>query len=273
MQTNLDVDDLSVPIPDKERPDPPVTQRGDIWHLGNHRLLCGNLTDEDAVAVLLNEYSPDCLLTDPPYSSGGFQEAGKSSGSVGTTAKHVPVFGDSMSTRGYMRLMRSVMELCRFKVAYIFTDWKMWVYLQDVVEPCGYGLRSMIVWDKMFPGLGQGWRSQHELIMCAVSDRSLWADYKKGEGTIGNVLQVARSGNKYHTTEKPLDLITMILSATPFAATVFDPFIGSGTTMLACEKLERTCLAVEVDPHYCDVVVARWEGMTGDKAEKIPRTA
>ena len=86
-------------------------------------------------------------------------------------------------------------------VVYMFTDWRMWVNLFDVVESCGYGVRSMIVWNKEFPGLGVGWRSQHELIMCATRENGLWKKHMRAQG---NVITLKRDPNLEHPTMKPV---------------------------------------------------------------------
>ncbi len=151
---------------------------------------------------------------------------------------------------------------------YSFTDWRMWVYLFDVVESSGYGVRSMIVWDKGTPGMGRGWRSQHELIMWGV--RKV-APFDKHASGVGNVIQDKRTGNPLHTTQKPVELIRSLLENTPFAKAVADPFMGSGTTMIAAEEAGRTCYGLERDPGYVDVAVLRWERFTGEKAELVGR--
>ena len=153
-------------------------------------------------------------------------------------------------------------------VVYVFTDWRMWVNLFDVVESCGYSVRSMIVWNKEFPGLGMGWRSQHELIMCATRENGMWSKYM---GPKGNVITLKRDPNLEHPTMKPVSLIDTILETTPFAKTVYDPFAGSGTTIIAAERQGRDCYAMEIDPGYVDASVKRWEDYTGEKATRLDK--
>ena len=203
------------------------------------------------------------ILTDPPYCSGGFQESGRSSGSIGTTDKSKKVANDTLSTRGYIALMRSALSCVTDALfAYVFTDWRMWVNLFDVMESSGFGVRNMIVWDKGTPGMGCGWRAQHELVMFGSRGKTSFDNHKAQ----GNVISVARSGNPDHPTQKPVELITRILNVTDFAETVYDPFLGSGTTLVACEQEGRSCYGMELEPHYVDVVIARWEALTGEKA-------
>ena len=156
--------------PDAEIPAPaaPVTQYGDLWILGRHRVLCGDCTRPEDRALLLDGNKPEILLTDPPYCSGGSKESQKSTGSIGTERKNgkaPKIANDILSTRGYQNLIRGALTDIPCLYAYIFTDWRMWVYLFDLVEAAGFGVKSEIVWDKGTPGMGVGWRSQHELIL------------------------------------------------------------------------------------------------------------
>ena len=240
-----------------EPPDEPITKTGDLWVLGNHRLLCGSSTITADVEKLLEGAKIEAVLTDPPYCSGGFQEAGKSGGSKGTTAKsNRRIANDTLSTRGYQALLRTAFSLIDGDLVYVFTDWRMWISLFDVLESTGYGVRNMIVWDKGTPGMGKGWRQQHELIMFGTKISSR---FDKHKAAVGNVLQANRTGNVHHATEKPVDLLLQILGVTDFAKIICDPFLGSGSTLIACETTGQHCYGFEIEPRYCDVVVERWE--------------
>jgi DNA modification methylase len=193
----------------------------------------------------------DCVVTDPPYSSGGFQESGKSAGSIGTRAGDTIAL-DNLSTRGYERLMREVLRYCnQADEIYLFTDWRMWINTFDALEAGGWRVRNMLVWDKMQMGMGLPWRNQHELIAYGKRIPAQMIDGKRG-----NVLQARRSGNANHPTEKPLGLLSQIISNTR-AALICDPFAGSGTTLVAAKALGRHALGVEVDEKYCEVIANR----------------
>ena len=214
----------------------------------------------------------DVILTDPPYSSGGWQEATKlGKSSVGTASSHPdvnPIHNDGQSTRGYMGMMRAIYDTVKAAHIFIFGDWRMWTYNVELAEPMGYLVKNMLVWDKQYVGPGMlHFRPQHELIMWAMSK-----DSKKSLGSkTGNVFSVARSGNKYHPSEKPVPLLTNILSALPKpdTKTVYDPFLGSGSTLLACEELGLTCYGVESEPKHLATTISRWEQLTNKKAMKI----
>lgn len=255
-------------IQEKTKPGQKVIKRvsvGDVWKLGKSRLVCGDSTIKTDVQKLFEGEQPFCIITDPPYCSGGFQESGKKSGSIGTR-ETITIANDTLSTRGYMALIKKVLSVAGdVAIAYIFTDWRMFINLFDVAEGCGFGVRNMIVWDKGTPGMGVGWRSQHEIVLMASRSAIKFNPHK----ACGNVIQCQRTGNMWHPTEKPVELISKIVDITDIAKIIYDPFGGSGTTLIACESLGRQCFIMELDPHYCDVILERWEQFTGQKAEKI----
>lgn len=262
-----DLDDPDTVI---EPPADPVSKRGDIWILGGrHRVMCGDSTSEKDKAALLDGDMPQILLTDPPYCSGGYQEAGKSVGSIGTDRKggNPTIANDTLSTRGYQSLMRNVLDNITPLVAYIFTDWRMWINLFDVTEAAGFGIRNMIVWNKKTPGMGQGWRTQHELIMYGQRCKAKWDNHKG----YGNVLEISRSGNELHPTQKPVELIEMLLDNTAWLEGVYDPFAGSGTTLIAAEAKGQKAYCMELTPAYTDTIVKRWIKATGSQNVKCIR--
>ena len=253
-----------------EPPADPISKRGDIWILGGrHRVMCGDSTSEKDKAALLDGNMPQILLTDPPYCSGGFQESGKGVGSIGTDRKggNPTIANDTLSTRGYQSLMRNVLDNISPLVAYIFTDWRMWINLFDVTEAAGFGVRNMIVWNKKTPGMGQGWRTQHELIMYGQRTKAKWDNHKG----YGNVLEISRSGNELHPTQKPVELIEMLLDNTEWLEGVYDPFGGSGTTLIASEIKGQKSFLMELTPGYTDTIVKRWIKSTGSKDVKCIR--
>lgn len=226
--------------------------------LGKHRILCGDSTKKDDVERVMGGEKADMILTDPPYCSGGFQEAGKSSGSVGTRGSEM-VANDTLSTRGYSALMKQALGCSRAGVVYIFTDWRMWIHLFDLVESCGFGVRNMIVWDKGSPGMGCGWRMQHELILCGIKVKSPFDPHKAQ----GNVIQCGRTGNKNHATEKPVELLSTVIKVNDKARSVYDPFLGSGSTLIACEETNRSLYGMELTSKYAQVCIQRWIDFTG----------
>ena len=253
-------------VPELPEPDQTVTQKGDLWILGRHRVVCGSSTNSADMELLLNGAHPEILLTDPPYCSGGFQESGRSSGSIGTKRKDdngkeisVTIANDTLSTRGYQSLMREVLQSFDGLVAYIFTDWRMWVYLFDIVESAGLGVKNMIVWNKKSPGMGMGWRAQHELVMFAHRTKPKWDNHKG----YGNVIEATRSGNELHPTQKPVEILEKLLDNTEWAEGVLDTFGGSGTTLIAAESAGQPSFVMEMEPGFVDVIVQRYIRATG----------
>jgi DNA modification methylase len=235
-------------------------EAGQVWQLGDHRLICGDCTDPETVRRGMDGEQADYILTDPPYCSGGFQESGRSRGSVGTTAVHKQIAADTLSTRGYMALIKAMLSAADTSAAYVFTDWRMWVNLFDAVESSGFGVRQMIVWDKETPGMGHGWRAQHELILFALKGTISFDKFSHAQG---NVIQAQRTGNKEHTTEKPVEVLETIIGVMQDMRVVYDPFCGSGTTIIACERLGRRARCIEIEPGYVAVCLERFYQMTG----------
>ena len=251
-------------VPEAPEAEQTITKKGDLWILGRHRVVCGSSTDEDDMQLLLDGESPEILLTDPPYCSGGFQESGKASGSIGTARKdgnNPTIANDMLSTRGYTNLMKKTLQDLPIVVAYIFTDWRMWITLNDLVEGAGLGVRGMIVWNKKSPGLGAGWRAQHELCMFAHRTKPKFDKHK----AYGNVIECTRSGNELHPTQKPVEIIEKLLDNTDWAKGVLDTFGGSGTTLIAAESVGQHSYLMEMEPAFVDVIVKRYIRTTGKR--------
>ena len=224
---------------------------GDLFEIGEHRLLCGSSTDADDVKKLLGNDKIELIYTDPPYSSGGSQESGKVSGSIGARNQKV-IKNDNLSTRGYRLLMDDVLSLCQdAHTAFIFCDWKMWIETFDIAERGGFRVRNMIVWDKVQMGMGMPFRNQHELCLFASKIAG-----KIGDGGTPNVLQHKRDREAEHATPKPIGLINDMLKQVD-SNNVYDPFSGGGSTMVASHQMKRKCYGMELDPKYCQVIIDR----------------
>jgi DNA modification methylase len=193
----------------------------------------------------------DAVVTDPPYSSGGFQESGKSGGSIGSRSNEIIAL-DNLSTRGYGRLIREVLGHLRgTDEAYVFTDWKMWQSTCDGLEDAGFRVRNMLVWDKLQMGMGLPWRNQHELVAFGKKRPA-----KNITGKHGNVIGIPRSGNVNHPTEKPVGLIRTLLENSN-ANIILDPFMGAGATGVAAVCLGRRFIGIECEPKYFEIALRR----------------
>lgn len=235
----------------------PLVQAGELWILGDHRLLCGDSTKRGDVGRLMDGEGADMVFTDPPYSSGGFQETGKRSGSIGAR-NNKKILSDTLSTRGYKKLIAEVLENVQCSITiFIFCDWKMWIENFDIIERAGYVVRNMLVWDKKTMGMGMPFRNQHELIIFGSKQGG-----KIGNGNTPNVLSIGRELKNGHPNQKPVELIQTIITQIDVDSCVYDPFGGSGSTLIACEQLKRRCYMMELDPHYCGVILDRWANYT-----------
>jgi DNA modification methylase len=250
MDLTIEPDEADDEVPDV--PEEPRSKLGDLYELGEHRVLCGNSTKLEDVERLMDGKKADMVFTDPPYSSGGSQESGKTGGSIGARGQKT-IKSDNLSTRGYRLLMDDVLAnvSCCHSV-FIFCDWKMWIETFDLSERAGYRVRNMIVWDKMQMGMGMPFRNQHEL--CLFGSKIAG---KIGNGNTPNVLAHKRDREAEHATPKPVNLILDMVGQVE-SDSLYDPFLGSGSTLIASQKTGRICYGMELDPKYVDVIVQRY---------------
>ena len=221
----------------------------------------------EALALLesLADGSVACVLTDPPYSSGGFTEAGKAgatTGGIGVRSNDAKIVGDNMSALGYGRLMR-LMAVESWRVLapggwlLVFCDWRMVSHLQPALESGGLRTRSIVVWAKPTPGLGVGFRSQTEMIIAMAKGKPNTYSSKHG-----NVLRSKRTGNTHHPTEKPLGLLGKLLEVTTKPGDlVVDPFMGSGSTGVAACGMRRDFVGGDIDPAFLETAHRRLAGV------------
>lgn len=234
---------------DETLPEEPITKLGDIWKLGRHRLMCGDSTDAGTVALLMDGHRADMVFTDPPYNIDycGVKDKRK-------------IENDKMGDDEFVDFLENSLMLC--ETAYVCCSWQYVHLFRKAMEAAGMPVKAMIVWDKVNAAQHlDRYFKQHEII--------LYHGAFGGEKTIrGDVWQLKRQRNTLHPTMKPIELIAMALEDNAEKKVVYDGFGGSGSTLIACEQLNRTCYMMELDPKYCDVIVRRWEALTGEKAVK-----
>lgn len=236
--------------PEVDEDSEPITQLGDIWQLGEHRLMCGDSTDKATVELLMDGKKADMVFTDPPYNIGY----------RGVSDKRT-IQNDKMTDEDFVDFLEKALMPC--ETMYVCCSWQYSHLFRQALENIGQKIKAMIVWDKVNPAQHlDKYFKQHEIIWyCGAFG---------GEKTLrGDVWQCKRQKNTVHPTMKPLELIGMALQDQPKKKTVYDGFGGSGSTLIACEQLDRTCYMMELDPKYCDVIIKRWETFTGKKAVKI----
>ena len=233
-----------------ELPDEPSAKRGDIYQLGSHRLMCGDSTNMEDVQLLLNGESIDLLHTDPPYNV-AFS---------GRSGKFDVIKNDDLPEREFERFIERVVKVIKkleIPNHYIWCNWKFYGILQRKLA-----FKSCIVWAKNVFGLGKGYRHQHEFCLFnGTIDEEI-----KNES---DLWEVAKDSNYVHPTQKPIGLCARALRNHKSAKNVLDLFGGSGSTLMACEQMERRSFLMELDERYVDVIIRRWEEFTGEKAVLI----
>lgn len=243
----------------------PISKLGDVWLLGDHRLMCGDSTNPLHVTKLYAELKPILMLTDPPYGVKYDPEwrDGADLG-VGERSRGKVLNDDRVDwTEAY--------ALFTGDIAYVWHAGKFTHVVAKNLEDLGYSLISQIIWAKQHFALSRGdYHWQHEPCWYAVKkgvnhnwqgkrdQATLWEI--KNNNAFGNANAEATVG---HGTQKPLEcMLRPIMNNTKPGDVIYDPFCGSGTTLIACEKTERICLAMELSPEYCDVIVKRFYELT-----------
>ncbi len=256
-----------------ELPADPVTQSGDLWLLGTHRLLCGDATKREDLDRLLAGERATCLWTDPPY---GVSYVGGTKDAL-TIANDDADGLEGLLRASFITVTAALTPGASFYIAHPAGPLSL-IFLQVVTE-LGWKLRQTLVWVKDRLVLGHSdYHYIHEPVLYGV----LPGGGRRGRGAAGwygddaqtSVFEIARpSASPDHPTSKPVALVTAMLgNSTKPKDLVLDPFGGSGSTLIACQQLGRACRMLELDPRYGDVVVKRWEHVTGQTAERIPAT-
>lgn len=241
---------------------------GDVFVLGDHILACGDARDSELINKIIGVHKIKAVILDPPYgvavteSKRGFQNL----------AKDKVITNDHLqSDAEYREFTKAWLEpilphLERKNSFYIFNADKMVFALREGMQDVGIKFGQLLIWVKTHAVVGRmdyapqheliayGWYGVHEFVK--AKDKSVLVCPKPNQ-------------SKMHPTTKPLDLIRrLVLNSTRIGDVVFDSFLGSGTTLLACEQTKRICIGVELDPEYCSTIIARFEKLTGLKAKR-----
>ena len=234
-----------------ETPEEPIAQLGDIYKLGEHRLMCGDSTSIDAVDKLINNERVEMMFTDPPYNVAFNGRSGKFD-----VIKNDKLDPESFKT--FINEFINTFKTLNINTYYICCNWAFYGILQDLLKP-----KACIVWAKNVFGLGRGYRHQHEFILFdGFIDASITNE--------SDLWQIKKDSNYQHPTQKPVAIAERaIKNSSKSNNGILDLFGGSGSTLLACEKTNRKCYMMELDPKYIDVIIKRWEQYTGLKSEKL----
>ena len=259
--STVDVHEQDVPETVESR-----AKRGDVWQLGRHRVMCGDSTNLEDVKTLMGDVRADLLITDPPYgmnldtdyssAAGSSKSLGKKHGVRGNTYEKVIGDNDDFSPALITSLFDNFPSIG--EVFLFGAD-----YYTELIPGRKEG--SWLVWDKRKPTQADAIGSEFELIWSKGKHkrrvlRHDWFGFTSSENA-------KDAQHRVHPTQKPVTLIVDIIEQWGKDAEVIaDLYGGSGTTLIAAEQLGRTCYMMELDPHYCDVIIQRWEDMTHDKA-------
>lgn len=260
-QWHRDQGEIFPPAP--EPPTNPVTKLGDVWILGRHRLLCGDATVAGDLARLLDGERPRLCITDPPYGvdyDPEWRNEAAEKGLISFAARRVGrISNDDRADWG------PVWNLIPSEVLYCWHASLFVIPVQAGIESAGFEVRSQIIWAKSRFAISRGhYHWQHECCLYAVRKgaEAGWVG-DRSQTTLWEVpLDEAVAGG--HSAQKPVEL--MVRPIANHAGDVLDPFVGSGSTLVAAESMNRRCFAMEIDSGYCDVVVQRWEEFSGGKA-------
>ena len=258
---------------DPDKPVETVCKKGDIWKLGNHRLMCGDSTESGDVALLMDGEKADMCFTDPPWNV----NYGDPEHSYNPKWKNGrQILNDSMTTDEFKNFMGEAFNtlnsaLVDGGIVYVVMSAQEWGNLMLELYENGMHWSSTIIWAKDTGVLSRkDYNTQYEPIWYGWKDGASRVHPVK-DHTQTDLWQIRRpKRSDEHPTMKPVELVARaIQNSSDQGQNVIDLFGGSGTTLIAAEQLNRRCFMMELDPHYCDVIIARWEKLTGNKAERI----
>jgi len=251
-----------------------VTKLGDIYKLGNHRLMCGDSTSIDAVDKLMDGQKADLTFTSPPYNANTKAGDGDIFTSKKTKKLYAEGYSDNLESQSYIDFTKSVLEIC-FIVTDGFIFWNVsynansrFEYIAQINNRLEF-LIEQICWKKTstIPFKGSLMRDWEPIYLFSTNKNSLGLkEVVSNHWAISNTNSQTENHKACFPVELPKKGIELIQKK---SGIVFEPFGGSGTTLIACEKSNRKARLMELDPKYCDVIVKRWEDFTGKKAELL----
>ena len=291
--------------PDVNEEEEPMTKLGQIWQLGNHRLMVGDSTKADQVAELMGGELADLLVTDPPYNVNYGAQKAPTMKKLHYRTDGLRVANDNMESSAFQQFLRDAYSAADSAMNH-GAAWYIWHASAEVknfteaLEETEWQLRQIIIWakDRLSMGL-QDYQWQHEPCLYGWksgaghyfrdirTETTVFDDEKPIDELSNNELKelvrnyrqvmptsIIRenkpSKSEEHPTMKPVKLIArLIANSSRERERVLDIFGGSGTTMIACEQLGRSCYMMELDPHYADVIIERWQNFTGQTAKLI----
>lgn len=251
---------------DIELPEEPKSKLGDIYQLGNHRLMCGDSTKIEDVEKLMNGNKADMVFTDPPYNANYSSRV-----DINRRKPWGGILNDKMNYDEFDNFLIDLNSalysaLKENSSIYECIDWKHYSQVESIFKEA-FNHKSTIIWNKNYFGLGTYYRTKYEMILfgCKGDKLNVW----NGNHDEMDVWDEDREkvNNYVHPTQKPLTIpARAIKNSSNVNDNILDIFGGSGSTLMACEQLNRNCYMMELDPKYVDVIINRWEKFTGKKA-------
>jgi DNA modification methylase len=270
-------------IPEANLNTPVVTQPGDLWLLGKHRIVCGNALHDDSYRTLLGKMRATVAFTDPPFN---VKIDGHATGNGAIRHREFAMASGEMSEAEFVAFLNNSLRLlanysANNSVHYVCMDWRHAGELMAAGKQNYDEFLNLCVWVKDKGGMGSFYRSQHELVLV----------FRKGKGPHRNNVQLGQFGRNrtnvweypgihtlsqqsgegnllaLHPTVKPVAMVAdALLDSSARGEVVVDAFLGSGTTLMAAERVGRICCGIELDPAYVDVAIRRWQRQTGEQA-------
>lgn len=266
---DLPIADIEEEIVEDEAPEPPAEPKsklGEIYQLGEHRLMCGDATDAEQMAQLMGGGLADLYLTDPPYNvdyTDGHETERKIMNDHFDSDEQC---GEELWLPAFENARANCKDCC--SVYCFMPQGGTHMMMMMMMAKAGWNVKHELIWKKQSIVLNRAdYNYQHEPFMYGWNKTHKF--YGKGEFKNTSVWEIDRpTKSKEHPTMKPIKLLTEILmNATQKGDSVLDNFGGSGSTLIACEQTGRKCYMMELDPHYVDVIIERWENLTGKKAK------
>jgi len=249
-----------------EAPENPVSELGDLWVLGKHRIICGSSTEAHVVEKLLGPVKPHLMVTDPPY--GVEYDADWRNNALRADGKKIGGRAVGKVLNDDKADWRDAWALFPGDVAYVWHAGNMAHVVADSLLACDFGIRSQIIWSKSHFVIGRGdYHPQHEPCWYAVrKGKAGHYDGGRKQSTIWQIDKPQKSETG-HSTQKPVECMKRpIENNSSVGQAVYEPFSGSGTTIIAAEMTSRSCYAIELNPAYVDVAIKRWQDFTGQEA-------
>lgn len=245
----------------------PITKPGDIWILGNHRLMCGDSTIQENIKKLMNNRKSDMVFTDPPYLM-NFEGNVHADGSKSFNARYGKIKNDNMNREDGDKFILKMFEIIKKynKGAYYVCFYRLGLdYIFRALDKLNNRYKALIIWNKGNHTLSNSdYMSKYEPIIYGWFQSHLFY----GNRSNFDIWDIERTKkNELHPTMKPVDLVVeAIKNSSKVEDIILDLFGGSGTTLIAAEQMNRICYMMELEPKYCDVIVKRWENLTNREA-------